>query len=141
MLVMETMDNIVSIYERYRDVLPKILLETSVEDGTTVTFYPSIEDCMFCLKKITDEVVNVVQQIPDVKSLFQNRADSQEAPTTFYRINVPPDFNTYITDRFRTVMEEWVDEPSQFVAALREYKQSFEKLKWNYFCVNVKLIF
>lgn len=119
-LVMETMNKVVSVYERYQELLPKILLETSVEDGARVTFYPTIEDCMFCLKKITDEVVNIVQQIPDVRALFQNREESQEAPTAFYRIHVPHDFTKYITRRFRVVMEEWVAEPMMFVAALRE---------------------
>lgn len=122
MLVMETMDNVVKVYENYKQILPKILLETSVEENTTVTFFPNIDDCMFCLKKITDEVVNIVQQIPDVKLLFQQRSEAQDAPTAFYKITVPPDFTQFITSRFKAVMEEWVEESRHFVEELRKRK-------------------
>lgn len=119
-LVMRTMEDVVQIYENYRTILPKILLETSVEDNRYVTFYPSIDDCMFCLKKIGDSVVGIVQQIPDVKALFMNRRDAEAAPPSYYRVTVPPDFTNFITGRFRTVMEEWVAEPKEFVEMLRK---------------------
>lgn len=117
------MENIIQMYENYKTALPKILLETSVvNESTNVNFFPTIDDCMFCLKKITDEVVNVVQQIPDIKVLYESQTANPDGPPkdAYFRIPIPSHFNQFITSRFHAVMEEWAVEPRAFVTALYE---------------------
>jgi hypothetical protein len=60
MWAMDAIEEIVQIYENYETMLPKILLDTSVEDGSRIVYFPSIDDCLYCFKKLVDEVRNLI---------------------------------------------------------------------------------
>lgn len=52
---MSTIQEIVRAYENYTQFLPRILVDTAIEDGK-VTFAPPVEGWLYCFKKIVDEV-------------------------------------------------------------------------------------
>jgi len=55
-LLMSEIDRLITAYENYAEVFPVILLDSSLENGTSVSYYPPFNDMMFCVKKIIEEV-------------------------------------------------------------------------------------
>ena len=55
-LLMATVWRLVDSYEHYEEEFPLILLDSSLEGGSIVSYYPPYNDMMFCIKKVIDEV-------------------------------------------------------------------------------------
>ena len=53
---MNNVESIVELFENYKDTLPRIVLDNTVEDAKRIAFFPGVDDCLFCFQKITDEV-------------------------------------------------------------------------------------
>lgn len=59
---MNTIQEIVSTYENYEKNLPRILVDTAIDDAR-VTFAPPVEGWMYCFKKMIDEVHKLIYEL------------------------------------------------------------------------------
>ena len=59
-------------------------------------------------------------RIPDVRTFAANSGEEEDSPTSFFKIQLLPEFIDDAMLTVSTVVEEWLREPDEFIASIRK---------------------
>ncbi|CAG7837267.1 unnamed protein product [Allacma fusca] len=119
-LIREAIIEVVQAYVNYEDMLPFILLDSTIEENTRVSYYPAYQDIMFCIKKIFDEISAVVTHVPDVREYYNGTNAEEDGPTSNFKVHMLPEFLDEAMLTISNVVEEWLREPDEFIAGIQK---------------------